>query len=106
MEVILVKGCKNGYSYEKVFVNGEELHFHTASRRLTGADGEDGCGIFQNGSTSITKGGASNTFVFAERAEFATPEYVEILKRRIAEVREWVQNLDYERQVSFLVQEP
>ena len=41
-----------------------------------------------------------------EYAKFGTPEYVDVLRKRIAEVRNWVQNLDYEHRISFLVPDP
>jgi len=45
------------------------------------------------------------TFEF-EYAKFGTPEYVDVLRKRIAEVRNWVQNLDYEHSISFQVPDP
>ena len=41
-----------------------------------------------------------------EYAKFGTPEYVDILRKRIAEVRNWVQNLDYEHRISFSIPDP
>lgn len=106
MEIKLVKGCKNGYSYERVLIDGKEYQLHIASRLLTNTSSEDGVGIFQCGTVNIRKGNMSKMFSFDESAEFATPEYVKILKKRIAEVREWVKSLDYEHQVIFSVPDP
>ena len=106
MEIKLVKDCKNGYLYEQVLIDGKEYQFRTASRLLTNTSSEDGAGIFLCGAVNFWKGNMSKMFSFDESAEFATPEYVKILKKRIAEVREWVKSLDCEHQVTFSIPDP
>jgi hypothetical protein len=106
MEIKLSKGIKNGYWYEKVFVNGREMSFNDASLIITGTSRADRYGIFECGTITFIKRNTAKTFKFEETREFATPEYVGILKRRIAEVREWVKNTDCDRTISFSVTDP
>lgn len=102
MEITLVDGIKGGYKYESVSVDGKEMPMYVASRLLTNTDKERSLGIFYCGEIWFEKGDMRATFKF-EDAKFGTQEYVDALKKRIAEVRNWVQNLDYEHSVSFSV---
>jgi hypothetical protein len=105
MEVKLATGIKSGHKYGKIFIDGQELSAYIASRRLTNTDNESGSGIFSKNETNFIKGDMSRLFVFEPiKYEFATPEYVESLRERIAEVREWVKSLDYERTISFSIE--
>lgn len=106
MEIKSSKGIKNGYKYERVFINGEQMGFNSASNVITDTSGATFYGIFSCGEVEFVKGGVHKTFKFDRADKFATPEYVEALKRRIAEVREWVNGLDYEHSISFSVQDP
>ncbi len=105
MEITLVDGIKDGHKYELVLVDGKETPMYVASRLLTNTDRERGLGIFNGGNTWFEKGDMRAAFEF-EYAKFGTPEYVDVLRKRIAEVRIWVQNLDYEHRISFLVPDP
>ena len=105
MEITLVDGIKDGHKYELVLVDGKETPMYVASRLLTNTDREQDLGIFNGGNVWFEKGDMRATFEF-ERAKFGTPEYVDVLRKRIAKVRNWVQNLDYEHSISFQVPDP
>lgn len=102
MEVRLVRGAKNGYTYEKIYLNGQEVSPCAASRLVTNTDSEDGVGIFHS-STRFRKGDVYQTFKFKPLGEFGSDEFIKDLQTRIKTVREWVKSLNCEHQIVFQV---
>lgn len=102
MEVKMVRGVKNGYGYEKIFLDGKESNLCAASRILTNTSSEDGLGVFQR-QTQFRKGNVKKNFVFEPLGEFGSDEFIHNLQERIKTVREWVKSIDYEKQIVFQV---
>jgi len=101
MKIKLAKGIEEGRKYEKAWIDGKPIILYALSRRLTRATYEDDRGIFTAGTIDIWRGDVKKTFQFEEIGEFTTEEYVEGLRRRIKEVREWVREVDYEKSIEF-----
>lgn len=102
MEVKMVRGIKNGYGYEKIYLGGKESNLYEVSRILTNTSSEDGRGVFQP-QARFKKGDVVKSFEFEPLGEFGSEEFIKRLQERIKIVREWVKSIDYEKQIVFQV---